>query len=785
MFVPSVFGQSSDYLNYIKINAQLDKIYNDLEKGNVSRKKTNDYLMQINELTKAINSSRLRSNDNLENINKKITALGEAPEEESSLEPENIAKQRKEFNQKADFYRFQIAQADLVKTRIDDINILILNARNKALLNSILVKQSSIFQLKELGESLWSFAGFVFELSKSPFIWYQKLSVDDKVNANKQLSFVFLTLALSFIAAFFLRKYIKLFFGYKESIVKPNYTQRLHAALWMFAARGVIPAAIFGAFMFWLQNNPLFYHGPFGYLLYNAALYLLYFFITRAFILVCFTPCNPKWKLIKVDSDRTVSISRTLVFSAAAIFTVIFFQTLADKMKYDNNIIYALNIFANGVKALCIIQVAKKFLYEEDNSVECNLEDSDDPQELSTSSKISLGISFFMIIAFGISLFGYIKLSEFIINKIIFSAIVIGVFYIVDNLLKVLFHQLLSLKFWVSTFRIRKKSLLKAEFWFALIIKPIFILFAAMVLLGIWGVSVDIMFNMLREFFVGFNIGNIHISITSILLGILSFFVSVFLFKMLRNSLQSGNLSQIEMDEGIRNSLISGIGFLGFIFSVVLAIAVMGGSFKSIAIMAGALSFGAGLGLQTIVSNLVAGITILFERPIKVGDWVIINDQEGIVKQINMRATILEKWNKSIVIIPNSDIISTSLINKTHSNKMSRVEIKLGVDYNSDLDLVKKTLLEIAAGDEDVLKNPEPSLAFIDLADNSLNFQLNCYISNVYNTVAVANRIRENIIRVFREKNINIPFPQRVMHVINHTDGDGNSDKGINQAFDD
>lgn len=144
------------------------------------------------------------------------------------------------------------------------------------------------------------------------------------------------------------------------------------------------------------------------------------------------------------------------------------------------------------------------------------------------------------------------------------------------------------------------------------------------------------------------------------------------------------------MDDGVRNSIMSLTGFVGFIFSGILAIAVMGGSLSSIAIIAGALSFGAGLGLQSIVSNLVAGLTILFERPIKVGDWVIIDGQEGIVKQINMRSTELETWSKSNIIIPNASILSKSVINMTYTDRLGRIEIKVGVDYNSDIELVKK-----------------------------------------------------------------------------------------------
>lgn len=222
----------------------------------------------------------------------------------------------------------------------------------------------------------------------------------------------------------------------------------------------------------------------------------------------------------------------------------------------------------------------------------------------------------------------------------------------------------------------------------------------------------------------------------------------------------------------MKSSIISGIGFFGFILSVILGIAVAGGSFKSLALMAGALSFGAGLGLQNVVSNLVAGITILFERPIKLGDLVVINGYEGVVKQISMRSTTLETGNKSNVIIPNSAIIAGSVVNKTYDNRMARVDINVGVDYDSDIDKVKKILLRIAGEDEEVLSNPAPALSFLDFGDSSLNFQLNCYTANIANSSGISFRIREKIINEFRKEGINIPFPQRVVRSLEESAAD-------------
>ncbi len=762
-------------ISYAALNKELDKTVAALNDGKTSVEQSGAILDRLEEIQGQINQTLPAFLTAQDNLQKKIAALGDVPAD--GKEPAAIAAQRRSFASLADTYKTQIAQANLAKTKIDDINGLILKLRNRSLFNNIFAKQSSIFHPQEFWESLVSFAKFSYNLLRSPLDWYRQLPNNTRKAADDNITFAVFYLVVAFIAAVYARRYIKTWFGYRASIPHPDYSQKVRAALWMLLARGLIPAAIIGTFMFWLHNNEIINKTSFGSLLNTAALYLLYFFLSQALVKIAFTPFNSKWRIIEVNDARAQSISSALIFSAAAVCIVSFFQSLSGQMN-NTETIYALKIFANAVKAFCVILVANKFLYDNDlqnKNADAALEEipasaqnnaDEDPGELSVGAKISLAITFFMSIAFAASLFGYIRLSEFAINRFIVSALIIALFYILYKLFRVFFRKLLSFRFWVKTFRINPRTLVKANFWFALILKPVLSLIALFFLLAAWGVSVDILLNKIKNFLIGFNIGSVHISITSILLGLLTFFVSLFLFRSLKNSFINGSLSQIDMEDGVKSSLISAIGFFGFIFSLIFGIAVMGGSFSSIAIMAGALSFGAGLGLQNIVSNLVAGMTILFERPIKIGDWVIINGQEGIVKRINMRATELETWNKANVIIPNSDILSKSVVNKTYANRMGRVEIKIGVDYDSDLNLVKKLLLEIANNDAEVLKDPAPSLLFTDFGDNSLNFQLNCYTSNVYNSSGIANRIREKIVEQFRSNQINIPFQQRVVHLI-------------------
>lgn len=752
--------------DFAAADKELNKIERLLSSGKVSGKETSAYLKSLNDIQNAINQSRAQNAENLDNVQKKIAALGTAPAD-GEKEPADIAKQRKEFNSKADTYKSMIAKADLAKTKIDEINNLILKIRNQELLNNILAKQSSIMHPQEFWDSLVSFSKFIYELASSPASWYQNLSTADKTTVKSNITAVITAMLLALVLAVYLNRYIKRRFGYRQSIERPDYSQKVRAAGWVLAARGIIPAAVIGAFLIWLKNTEIINSSAFGLFLKNAALYLLYYYLAKAIVRVVFTPRNSKWRIIEVCDEKAVGVSRALIFSAAAICTVSFFQSLAAEMNYNNDIVYSLKIFANGVKAFCIVLVTLKFLYDNRELSDDEIKNEDgDIGELSMSTKVSLGISFVITAAFALSLLGYIRLSEFIINRFIVSALIIGIYYIIDKLLRVIFHQVLRFKFWIRTLKINRRTLVKSEFWFSLLLSPVLWVLAGLTILAVWGVSVDILLVNVKNFLVGFNFGGVHVSITSILLGIFTFFFSLFLFKLLRGSFQNGKLSNIDMDEGVRNSVVTSIGFIGFVFSLILGIAVMGGSFGSIAIIAGALSFGAGLGLQNIVSNLVAGLTILFERPIKLGDWVIINGQEGIVKQISMRSTTLESGNKASIIIPNSDILSSSLINMTYANRMGRAEITVGVDYDSDIALVRQTLLDIAAENPNVLQNPPPSVSFSNLGASSLDFQLNCYTANVYNKGGITDAIREEIVNRFRKLNINIPYPQQVVHLL-------------------
>ena len=310
----------------------------------------------------------------------------------------------------------------------------------------------------------------------------------------------------------------------------------------------------------------------------------------------------------------------------------------------------------------------------------------------------------------------------------------------------------------------RKRLLSKADLLMTLFVTPLLLLFLAYSLLVLWGIPGAFMVQAAKKLMFGFKVGGINISLISIITGLAVFVISLMLMRMMKKRLANNLLNRINMDEGIRHSLISGFSFTGIIISAILAIVAMGIDLSNLAVIAGALSVGIGFGLQDVIKNLVSGIILLFERPFKVGDWVLIGGEEGKIKQINIRSTEVETFNKASVIIPNATLISSSLTNLTHGNNWQRQSVMVGVSYDSDADQVTRLLLECARSCKKVMRVPAPYVLFKNFGESSLDFELRFYVSDIWSGWQASSDIRYEILRRFRDENINIAYPQIVVH---------------------
>ena len=217
-------------------------------------------------------------------------------------------------------------------------------------------------------------------------------------------------------------------------------------------------------------------------------------------------------------------------------------------------------------------------------------------------------------------------------------------------------------------------------------------------------------------------------------------------------------------NKSVYYSMIKLLGYIGWVMGLWGALSLMGLNLQNLAIIFGALSVGIGFGLQTIVNNFVSGLLILFERPISVGDWIQVDGQEGIVKNIRIRATELETFDRSSVLIPNATILSGDVVNVTRQ-KEGRVIVSVGVSYNSDMHLVEKILRKCAEDLSYAKKSEKPVIFMKEFADSSVNFEVRVIIEKATDGFSARSSLMFSIWDALKENNIEIPFPQRVVHL--------------------
>lgn len=268
-----------------------------------------------------------------------------------------------------------------------------------------------------------------------------------------------------------------------------------------------------------------------------------------------------------------------------------------------------------------------------------------------------------------------------------------------------------------------------------------------------WNVDVDAVERGFGQLLNGVRIGGVTISLSNLGMAILTFAVCLLLARLVRAVVRDRVMPTVEAPLPLRQSIDAGLNYAGVIIAVLMGIGALGIDFTNLAIVLGALSVGIGLGLQNIANNIISGVMLLVERPIKAGDWVSVTGHEGFVRRINIRATEIETFQRTHVIVPNSVFLQNPVINRTYSDTSSRVEIALTVGLGTDVAKFEAILRESALNQPRVLRVPQPIVRFAKIAPGGIEFELFVFVAKLEDRLIVTNDLNRTILaRMIEEK---------------------------------
>ena len=365
---------------------------------------------------------------------------------------------------------------------------------------------------------------------------------------------------------------------------------------------------------------------------------------------------------------------------------------------------------------------------------------------------------------------GYVGFAFFLTTQLVRFGFVLGALYIllqlIDEVILATFHEGTRLGALLTrSMGFGRETVEQIGVVLSGAARLLLIAVAALFVLTPIGISSQDVVSDAKTAFFGFKIGGFTFSLSTILTGLGFLMIGIAVTRGIQGWLDERFLPRTRLDVGLKNSIRTSFGYVGYVLAVMLAFSVVGLDLQNLAIVAGALSVGIGFGLQSIVNNFVSGLILLAERPIKAGDLVEIGTEKGFVRKINVRSTEIETFDRASLIVPNSSLISGNVKNWMHRDLTGRCVVNVGVAYDADPAQVRGVLLGCAEAHDKVLNFTAPSAFFVNFGDSALEFRLVCTVANVNDAFGVESDLRFAIVEQLRGLGIDIPYAQRDIHI--------------------
>ena len=713
---------------------------------------------RADDLNRSVAALSQRLKPRFAEIDTRLTQLGAAPKEGQPPEAPIVTQERDRLTAERSQISAVTLDVDNLVAATNHLSMQLVEMRRKLF-------AETLFKRTGISAGTFEDAGTAFvdegvKFSDAVTSW---IGFVVKAKLGSLLAAVFLSLTAAMI---FLLGGYRLFGRYyvrDENIENPPYISRLSVAFWSTLIRTLSLAAFLVTSFLSLSNFNVLRPDIAPVLAAFFGFIWLVYFVGRLSNAV-FAPFRPHWRLVKLSNKGATSLTWCMQAMAVVNGLDYVFDRISESMGSPVVVTVAKSFFAALLIGLILItsSFGKPILAK-----------SGDPD--APGRRWPHGMAIILRVLGTLLIFtaviGYVGLARFIATQLIMTSAVLATMYLGFQLGKAVsrqgvFAETIIGRFLENRFKLGDVALDQAGLAAGLATYAIALLTGIPLILLSWGFHIQDLELFAYRLFTEIRIGNMSISLVGILAGVLLFAGGYLVTRWFQRWLDGNVMARGQMDLGVRNSVKTGIGYLGIALAAIFAISAAGIDLSSLALVASALSVGIGFGLQNIVSNFVSGLILLVERPFKVGDWIVSGASEGIVKRISVRATEIETFRKQSIIVPNSELINASVGNWTHRNRLARSEIPVSVSFESDPRKVMDILLELVRSVPKVLRNPEPHVEFLRFGPSSLDFEMRFYLSDLSDGMEIRNNLRIEILRRFREEGISIPYPHQELHIV-------------------
>jgi small-conductance mechanosensitive channel len=752
--------QAPQPLKLEEILAETEQAAEEIGSGLLSDDRLTHWRQRLPQLRQRAAAIEAEAQADVNSAQRLLDALGPPPED--GREPRPVAMERDRLQSQLDERKARLKQAQLAIARADELLNQVQAASRERFADELLVRGPS-----PLAPQTWVRAGEQLTGSLSRLVSVVATSEQLKRDRADWLNIAGGALAIVLVGlaiALLLRRALLQRFGRTPQAEPPPTLTRLTGALLHTLFYLLVPGLAMSALYGYLEAVGLM-EGLIDQLALNTALAVAFAFLIDGLARAVTAPEATAWRVLPVSDPCAVRLARIARVGALVFGADILIVRMGRVLQAGDAIAVVHHLLFGITVSVLLLALTRRDIWQPPE-FDQNTDEASQTARRKGRTWMTVAVLALTASVLGSVLLGYYELSRYLITRTILTAVLIGLLLLLHAVAREGISAIFEMTRLRTTGRRQQDSTTPIlQFWIGAGVDVLVTALGVLLALPLWGVEWTDLWALLLGALMGFKVGGVTISPIDLALAIAIFVVVLSVTRVIQRALDTRVLPQTRLDIGVRESLRTFTGYVGLILAGLVALSVAGLNLSNLAIVAGALSVGIGFGLQAIVNNFVSGLILLFERPIKVGDWVVIGAHQGYVKRIRVRSTEIETFDQSSVIVPNSDFISQSIINWTHTNRVCRVIVPVHVAHGTDTQQVNDLLLQVAREHPQVLRMPEAHVLFMDFGESALHFELRVFARDTDYFLSLASELRFAIDQKFREANIVIPYPQRDLHI--------------------